>query len=108
MRSMQAAQVLRGARRRAHLSQRALAARTSIAQPTIARIESGVEDPRWSTLVRLLGECGDELQSVARRGMGVDRTMIRELLALSPAARLDMLRAEAEAFDRLGRARRAP
>jgi predicted transcriptional regulator len=66
------------------LSQRELAARTGVAQPTIARIETGVTDPRVETLDRLLRACGEGLTTARRRGAGVDRTQLRELLRLSP------------------------
>jgi len=80
-----------------------LATLTSIAQPTIARIESGKEDPRLTTLVRLLAECGEELRPIATRGVGVDRTMIRELLRMTPAERLEMLQQEAASLGSLVR-----
>jgi predicted transcriptional regulator len=105
---MEPASALRTARRRARLTQRELAARASVAQPTVARIESGKEDPRMSTLQRLLAECGDELRQGSRRGVGVDRSLIRELLRQSPAQRVDQLRSESQAFAALSRARRAP
>jgi len=95
---MEPANALRTARRRARLTQRELAARASVAQPTVARIERGKEDPRVSTLQRLLAECGDELRQGSRRGVGVDRSLIRELLRLSPAERVDQLRGESEAL----------
>jgi len=82
------ARMLRNARRRAGLTQRALAARTGIPQETIARIEGGRVDPRVGTLDKLLEGCGHGLESMARLGIGIDRTLMRELLALSPDQRL--------------------
>ena len=73
---------LRRARRRAGLTQRALATATGVAQPTIARIERGSEDPRLSTLTRLLAACDHRLEMQASGGEGVDRSAIRELLAV--------------------------
>lgn len=99
---------LRRARRRARLSQRALAGRTSVAQPTIARIEVGREDPRVGTLQRLLMACGEELNAIAARGEGVDRTQIRELLRLSPRERLDLIGEEYAALSRIRPLRSAP
>ena len=72
---------VRRARRRAGLSQRALAARSGVAQPTIARIERGRDDPRISTVERLLVACGESIEVVPRTGVGVDRSEIRALLA---------------------------
>ena len=86
---------LRRARRRVGLSQRALAARTGIAQPTIARIEGGREEPRVKTLERLLAACGQRLDVREQGGRGVDRTGMAELLAGEPAARLQALADEA-------------
>jgi len=97
---------LRAARRRAGLSQRGLARRSGVAQPTIARIETGLDSPRLTTLTRLLDECGDALEVVARLGDGIDRTQIRLLLALAPADRLAGLAEEAPTLERLDRARR--
>lgn len=89
---------LRQARRRAGLTQRELAARTGVPQSTIARIESGRADPRVSTLDTLLRACGDELDAVPRRGLGVDRTLIRELLRLSPDERIELMSRAAADF----------
>jgi len=102
---MHAGRALRQARRRAGLSQRALAHLTGIAQPTVARIETGDHSPRVATLEALLAACGEELEAMPRAGDGVDRTTIRDLLALSPAERLATLPAEAAMLDRLARAR---
>jgi len=101
---MDASRVLRRSRRRAGLTQRQLAARTGVAQPTIARIEVGREFPRVDTMSRLLRACGERLESVPRGGRGVDRTQIRELRALTPAERVHRAREEAEALDALDRA----
>lgn len=101
---MHVAHSLRNARRRAGLSQRGLAARTGVAQPTIARIESGVDTPRVDTLERLLNACGDGLEAGPLAGSGVDRTQIRVLLALTPAERAATLADEASTLDRLSRA----
>lgn len=92
---MGASGLLRDARRRAGLSQRQLAARSGVAQPTIARIEAGRADPRFGLLQRLLEACGSWLVSEPTAGSGVDRTAIRELLALSPAERLALAVEEA-------------
>lgn len=103
---MDVAAVVRKARRRAGLTQRALAARTGIAQPTIARIEQGKDDPRVSTVERLLQACGETLEAIPQLGIGVDRTEIDELLRLSPAERLASLVQEQAAMERLSTSRR--
>jgi transcriptional regulator with XRE-family HTH domain len=83
--------VLRHARRRASLTQRALAAKSGIPQETIARIESGRTDPRVGTLDRLLEACGWGLEVMPRPGLGHDRTVIATLLELDQPTRAQWL-----------------
>lgn len=99
--------MLRTARRRAGLSQRELASRTGVSQPTIAKIETGAADPRMKTVNRLLRACGQELIAVPKPGAGIDRSQLRELLRLTARERLELLRADADGLDRLERARPA-
>ena len=95
---------LRAARQRAGLSQRDLARKTGVAQPTIARIELGHVEPRVGTLQRLLAACGAALEVHHVAGYGIDRTQFREQLRLTPRMRLDRLRSDAAGLDRLRRA----
>jgi predicted transcriptional regulator len=81
------ARLLKYARRRAALTQRELAKRSGVAQPTIARIETGSMVPRVDTFDRLLEACGMGLEVERRLGIGEDRTLPRELLKYSPAER---------------------
>ena len=90
---------LRRARTRAGLSQRGLAAATGVAQPTIARIERGHEEPRVGTLRVLLAACGHRLDVSPAGGEGIDRTVIRQLLALSPAQRAELAAREGRALE---------
>ncbi|HUG98584.1 MAG TPA: helix-turn-helix domain-containing protein [Gammaproteobacteria bacterium] len=85
---MSAARFLRQARRKAGLSQRALAERTGVPQPQIARIESGAVSPRLHTLDRLLSATGSALELAPRIGSGVDRSLIRAALRRSPEERV--------------------
>ena len=101
-----AASHLRRARRKAGLTQRGLARKARIPQPTIAAIEAGRQGPRFSTLDRLLRACGYELDIVPEPGRGVDRTQFRELLRLPPAERLRLAAADARGLAKLDRARR--
>lgn len=94
------------ARRRAGLTQRDLSRRAGVPQSTIARIESGQIDPRASTLDRLLRECGEELATQRRLGLGVDRTLIRPLLELTPKERLEVATKSARNLATLLRSRR--
>jgi transcriptional regulator with XRE-family HTH domain len=84
---MNAGTILREARRGAGLSQRELAHRAGVPQPAVSRIERDHGSPRLDTLDRLLRPCGKILQLAERPGLGVDRTLIRERLRLSPGER---------------------
>lgn len=86
---MDAAEWVNGARRSAGLTQRQLAGRSGVPQPTIARIESGKQMPRADTLDRLLRACGWELDMSLLRGQGEDLSLIRSWLALSPQERAE-------------------
>jgi transcriptional regulator with XRE-family HTH domain len=55
------AEILRQARRRAGLTQRALAERAGTSQSVVARIELGTTSPTWETLTRLVTAAGFEL-----------------------------------------------
>lgn len=105
---MNSARTLRLARRRAGLTQRALATRSGVAQPTVARIERGQDDPRVSTLERLLRACHESLEALPESGAGIDRTEIRRLLRLSPAERAATLLDDGVALAALDRARSVP
>lgn len=103
---MDAASTLRDARHRAGLSQRDLARRTGMAQPAIARIERGRVTPGIDTLSRLLHECGFDLSLEPKAGEGIDRSVIRQLLRLTPLQRLELAVTEANNVSRLLELRR--
>lgn len=103
---MDAAVALKKARSQARLSQRALARRAGMAQPAIARIESGRVEPGVETLAQLLAACGVALTTAPRTGEGIDRTVMRQLLKLTPRERLDLAVTEATNLDRLLGAKR--
>ena len=63
---MDAATLLREARERAGLSQRAPAAAAGTSQPAVAAIESGRKQPTVASLDRLLRVTGSELVSADR------------------------------------------
>lgn len=77
------------ARRRAGLSQRELAERAGVPQSTVARIEAGAVDPRVSTVRSLLRVCDVDLEALPTIGRGIDSSLIREYLKLSPAERVE-------------------
>lgn len=98
---MDAAATLRQARTSAGLSQRKLARRSGMAQPAIARIESGRVEPGIDTLAKLLDACGVSLTTETKPGRGIDRTVMRQLLKLTPQERLDLAVTEAHNLARL-------
>ena|SRR5437660_9727796 len=76
------------ARRRAGLTQRELARRSGVPQPSISKIERGVTSPTVDTLERLIRSCGMELEPVRVPAEDdVDRTLIWENLKLTPTQR---------------------
>ncbi len=79
----------------AGLTQRELAERADMKQPAIARIESQRVSPRADTLDRLLRHCGVDLVPARRLGIGVDRSVIREFLKLTPGERARLATEEA-------------
>ena len=103
---MSASRLLRLARRRSGLSQRALALAAGIPQSTVARIELGQLSPRTDTLERLLRAAGASLTTEPVLGIGIDRTQIRERVLLTPGQRLRLAAAAAAGLARLRQARR--
>lgn len=87
--TMNVAEWVNGARRSAGLTQRELAERSGVPQPTIARIEGGKQMPRADTLDRLLRGCGWELDMSLRRGDGEDRGLIRSWLTFTHEQRAE-------------------
>src|SRR5215210_7782279 len=90
-----ASELLRDARRRAGLTQRALARRAGTAQSVIARIENGTTSPAWVTLVRLLDAAGFALDSSLRPAVTEGSHMLDDvprILRLTPEDRLIELR----------------
>jgi transcriptional regulator with XRE-family HTH domain len=86
---MNAARILNMARRLAGLSQRELARRSGIPQPSISRIERGLGSPTVDTLERLLRACDMELEPVRTpQEHEVDRTLIDQRIEMTPDARL--------------------
>jgi len=82
--------LLREARKRHGVSQVSLARRAGTTQSAISRIERGGVSPTVETLRELLHLLGEELVLVAEpANSGIDRSLIRERLALTPSERLD-------------------
>jgi transcriptional regulator with XRE-family HTH domain len=103
---MEASKIVLAARKRMGLTQRELAERTGIPQPMISAIERGRQDPRHSTVERILAVTDQELDIVMRAGRGVDRTQFVESLRLTPLQRLRYGVAASKSIDRLVRSAR--
>lgn len=80
------------------MSQRALATAAGVPQATVGRIEAGLVNPRVDTLARLLTVTGHELALVPVLGVGIDRTLIRDRLAMKPAERIRLAMDEVRAM----------
>ena len=104
---MKASRLVRAARKRKGLSQRELSAKTGIPQPMISSIERGLQDPRYSTLQRILRACDLEVDIVNLSGGGIDRTQFSLTLPLTAEERLRRSVSATRALDELvGSARR--
>jgi predicted transcriptional regulator len=93
-----ASHLLLAARRRAGLSQRALAHRAGTSQSVVARIEAGTTDPSSGTLQRLLAAAGFELRAELVVAGVADSHMLSDvgrILSLTPEQRLDEVRSVA-------------
>lgn len=87
---MTPAQLLRETRKRHGVSQKDLARRAGTTQPAISRIERGGVSPTFETLSELLYLLGEDLVLGAEpTDSGIDRSLIRERLKLTPTERLD-------------------
>jgi transcriptional regulator with XRE-family HTH domain len=81
------ARLIREARAEAGLSQAELARRVGTRQPVVSRWERGLDEPRISTLARIMQACGRSLLLRAEED-DVDRAQLRQQLAMTPAERL--------------------
>lgn len=88
---MDAAGLVRDARRRARLTQRELAARAGVTQPSVARVEAGRHNVSVATLERLLAACGEQLVLSARPVDQHDLSLIESTLPLTVEERIDRL-----------------
>jgi len=67
----------------------------------ISSIERGLQDPRYSTLERILAAVDQEIEVIERAGQGVDRTQFVESLRHTPLQRLRNGVSASKAIDRL-------
>ncbi|HUG47947.1 MAG TPA: helix-turn-helix transcriptional regulator [Candidatus Limnocylindria bacterium] len=85
---MNAGSLVREARRRAGLTQRQLAGRVGLSQPTIARVESGAIETSFVQLERLVEACGLELHVNLVPADDSDWSVAQANLRLDPDARV--------------------
>lgn len=95
---MSAWSLLREARAEAGLSQRALAARSGIAQSEIARIENGRQEPSHDRLLRLVRSAGFDLRVALVPRDDHDAQLINAMLDASVDERLDSVEEQDEFF----------
>jgi len=67
----------------------------------ISSIERGLQDPRYTTLERILAAVDQEIAVIERAGRGVDRSQFVESLRLTPLRRLRNGVFASKAIDRL-------
>lgn len=83
------ASLLKEARRRAGITQAELARRLGISQAAVAKLESQRANPTFDTLDRAVWATGHRLTlDAAPREPGVDESLIRKHLELSPLERI--------------------
>jgi transcriptional regulator with XRE-family HTH domain len=102
--------VLRGARRRAGISQKQLSVRTGIAAPSLSRIENGHESPSFERLKTCLEALGFEprLELLPLAGSQADPVHLAAEAELTPAQRLESLFEWMRFGDSLARAQLKP
>lgn len=83
--------LVREARRRAALTQHELAARAGTTQSAVARWESGRVEPGFETVRRLLRLCGFALLVALEPSDDSDLHQARQLLEMTPSARVDQV-----------------
>ena len=79
--------LIRAARLDGGFTQAALADRLGTKQSVVSRWERGLDEPRLSTLARIMRACGLSL-AISVEPDDVDRAQLRQQLAKTPAERL--------------------
>lgn len=102
---MDSGQLVREARRRAGITQRTLASRAGVSQPSVARIERGDVRPSFERTLGLVRACGFDLE-IHVVPLDEDAWTLGERgAAADPAARLDRMLAGTELLEEGMRAR---
>jgi transcriptional regulator with XRE-family HTH domain len=101
--------LLRDARRRAGLTQADLAERLGVSQAAVARLESARANPTVDTLDAALWATGHRLTLDATpRRPGVDESLIRRQLELTPVERIRGIESMYAQMQALAKARTEP
>jgi len=96
MAPMHAAQFVKEARLRAGVTQRTVASRAGVSQPSVARIERGEVEPSFERVLELVRACGFDLE-IHVVPLDEDAwTLAEQGAQLDPDARLDRLLAVVE------------
>ena len=90
--ALRSGRLIRDARSLGGLTQADLARRLGTTQSAVSNWERGRDTPRVDTLARILEACGFEADMTFRRLDDVDRSQIRQNLAMTPAERLESVR----------------
>jgi transcriptional regulator with XRE-family HTH domain len=92
--------IIREARSRAELGVRELARRAGTSHATLMRYERGEVDPSTGTLERIVAACGFKLRVLLSPLDRQDEELARSFSRLTPAERLESLRAWNELRER--------
>lgn len=98
---MNAASVIKEARKRARLSQRELAELLGTTQSVIARWETGAQSPAFDRVREAVRACGFELSVRIVSPDHEHALLVEENLRLTPRQRLDRASSAREAIDQL-------
>lgn len=102
---LQAASIIRDARRGAGLTQASLASRLGVPQSVVARLEKPGSNPRWETVCESLEACGRDLAVTVKPTKGsIDATQVAARLRLSPGDRLTAFERSYASLQELARA----
>ena len=85
-----AAGLIRAARARTALTQQQLAERAGVTQQAISAYETGRQDPRLETLIKLLAAAGLEMRIQLERLDGHDESLAQFMASLPPQQRADL------------------
>lgn len=95
-----AAGLIRLARMKAHLTQKALAARAGVTQQVVSAYETGRQEPTLPTLQKLIDAAGFELRITLEPNDEHDRSLDAYLESLPPETQAEIARRRRERAER--------